>query len=269
MNLEKQIKDVIKKAQNTDIEHFTSEKAVFSFALSCIDLTTLEGTDTEKKVSQLCQHAKEYTPCTAAVCIFPAFIRCAKNALKGTDIQIATVVGGFPYGVLPNHLKISEIKYSLEEGTDELDLVFSRGDFLSGNTQSIENQIHTTKELCQKRILKVILETGELQSIENIALASKIAINGGADFLKTSTGKVALNATPEAFATMAIIIKNYFEKTGNAIGIKVAGGIKDISSILLYIRLLEIILGKQWLTKKLFRIGTSRLANLLDEKLKF
>ncbi|MCL2413937.1 MAG: deoxyribose-phosphate aldolase [Bacteroidales bacterium] len=248
--------------------------------MSLIDLTTLEGADTKEKVTALCNKAKQHQ--TAAICVYPSFAKLVKEQLKGTGIQTACVAGAFPAGQSPIHIKTAEVAYTVEQGADEIDMVISRGKFLEGDYAEVGAEIKAIREVCTStslsgqgadversrnaRIcLKVILETGELRTPENIKLASEIAIaniNDG-DFIKTSTGKVAVNATPEAAFVMLHAIKTEYEKTGKKIGFKPAGGVSNQQEAEVYVKLVYEILGEEWLTPKLFRFGASRLVDAL------
>lgn len=222
--------------------------------LSLIDLTSLEGKDNDQRISALCLDAIKYS--TAAVCVYPSLVSVAKKRLKGTKIKVASVAGAFPSGQLPLKLRLGEAEFALTEGADEIDMVISRGKFLEGNHAAVFEEVSAFKNLCGTKTLKVILETGELQTPENIRRASEIAIEAGADLLKTSTGKIPVNATPEAVCTMLLAIKNSGKKTG----IKPSGGISDGQTAIKYLRLTKAILGNEWLQPGLFRLGASRLA---------
>ena len=231
--------------------------------MSFIDLTTLEGADTKEKVTELCNKAKQHQ--TAAICVYPPFAKLVKEQLKGTGIQTACVAGAFPAGQSPIHVKTAEVAYTVEQGADEIDMVISRGTFLEGDYATVGAEIKAIREACGNARLKVILETGELQTPENIKLASEIAIaniNDG-DFIKTSTGKVAVNATPEAAFVMLNAIKTEYEKTEKKIGFKPAGGVSNQQEAEVYVKLVYEILGEEWLTPKLFRFGASRLVDAL------
>ena len=229
--------------------------------LSLTDLTSLDGSDNEKTIAALCENAKKFR--TAAVCIYPSFVRVAKTQLKVTNISVASVAGAFPSGQLPLPLRLEEAKYAISEGADEVDMVISRGKFLAGDLKFISEEISEFRRICGKKILKVILETGELASAENIRRASEMAIEAGADFIKTSTGKIAAGATPEAVCTMLLAIKD----SGKKIGIKPSGGISDVNAAVTYLRLTEKILGKAWLNPQQFRFGASRLASVIYSQL--
>ena len=232
--------------------------------LSCIDLTSLEGRDTGERIHELCK--KAVSAGVAAVCVYPSLVASAREVLNDTSIKIASVAGGFPSGQIPLHLRLEEVKYALAEGADEIDMVISRKAVLEKEYSFTREEVAAVKEICGKATLKVILETGELETLENIALASRMAIEGGADFIKTSTGKTSLNATlPHVFVMLDEIRAQYL-KTGKKIGIKPSGGITDGATAVKYLRLVQQVLGKEWLKPPLFRIGASRLVdNILKQ----
>lgn len=232
--------------------------------LSCVDLTSLEGKDTRRTILELSEKAIKTN--VAAVCVYPTLVHAAKSVLENTAVKVASVAGGFPSGQLPLELKLEEVKYALQQGADEIDMVISRGEFLQKNHAFTVKEVQTIKEVCVNKTLKVILETGELENHENIALASRLAIEGGADFIKTSTGKINGNATLQDVWVMLQEIKKHFEKTGKRVGIKPSGGIADGETAVKYSRLVAQQLGREWLTPSLFRIGASRLVtNLINE----
>jgi len=240
--------------------------------LSVIDLTTLEATDTDEKVSLLCKQAASFArrkpglPNVAAVCVYPPFASLVNRELKGTGIKTACVATAFPSGQSPLTVKLIEVSYVVLEGAEEVDMVISRGKFLEGKHQEVADEITAVKATCGDMHLKVILETGELKTVENIRKASELALLAGADFLKTSTGKIQPAATPEAFLIMLDMIKEYFNNTGKKVGIKAAGGIADAETALKYYLFVKEVLGEEWLHKDLFRIGASRLAeNVFNE----
>jgi deoxyribose-phosphate aldolase len=234
--------------------------------LAAIDLTTLEATDTDEKVKALCNQAMSFSsrnkgvPNVAAVCVYPPFVSLVREQLRGSNIQVASVATAFPSGQTALAVKEKEVSFIIEEGADEVDMVISRGKFLEGKYDQVKEEIECIKQLCGKAHLKVILETGELESVKNIRKASEIALLAGADFLKTSTGKIQPAASPGAFLIMLDTIKEYYHSTGKKVGIKAAGGIADTKTALVYFKLTEAVLGKTWLNKDLFRIGASRLA---------
>ena len=249
------------------------ELAMCRTILSSIDLTTLEGTDNTEKVTKLCETAVSFRneerqiPSTASVCVYPRFVALAKAKLQGTGVKVASVAGAFPAGQLPIELKVAEVEYAVAQGADEIDMVISRGSFLEGNYQEVFNEICAIRKACAGKTLKVILETGELQSPQNIFRASQLAIHAGADFLKTSTGKIAVNATPEAFWVMMFAIRQHFQDTGKKVGIKVAGGVSTLEQAYTYLQLWKQSMGREWVTPELFRVGTSRLAGKVFEKI--
>ncbi len=247
-------------------------KDAYRLALNVIDLTTLEGNDTHQKVKDLCEKAQfskvnHLIPNTAAVCVYPVFVSTAKKALEGTGVRVASVAGAFPSGQSPIEVKIAEVKYAVAQGADDIDMVISRGVFLEGDYQTVYNEIVAIKEACGSAILKVILETGELQNPENIYRASEIAMQAGADFIKTSTGKIPVNATPESMLVMLEAIKAHYNSTGKMVGIKPAGGIATAEDSLNYLKLVENILGDKWMNNQWLRFGASRLADKIVEKL--
>jgi deoxyribose-phosphate aldolase len=231
--------------------------------MSFIDLTTLEGADTKEKVVALCQKAKQHK--TAAICVYPTFAKLVRKELEGSFIHTACVAGAFPAGQSPIHVKVAEVKYAVEQGAQEIDMVISRGTFLEGNYATVGAEIKAIREAAGNARLKVILETGELQTQENIKLAGEIAIANinNNDFIKTSTGKVSVNATPEAAYTMLCAIKKEYLETGKKIGFKPAGGVSTPAEAEVYVKLVYEILGEEWLTPDLFRIGASRLVDAL------
>ncbi|OIP01471.1 MAG: deoxyribose-phosphate aldolase [Bacteroidetes bacterium CG2_30_33_31] len=236
-------------------------------ALSCIDLTTLEGSNNEFEIEKICRSARQFKnngfdiPNVAAVCFYPPFTAQAKGLLKGTGINVAIVAGAFPSGQSPLSVRIAEVKYCVEQGADEIDMVISRGRYLANDFDFVFNEISEIKKVCGKTHLKVILETGEIPSLSAIKHVSEIAIAAGADFIKTSTGKIPKAATLEAFYVMLLAIKENYERTGEMVGIKPAGGIREAKDALNYLLVLEKVLGHKWMNNSYFRIGASSLAN--------
>ncbi|MCK9220386.1 MAG: deoxyribose-phosphate aldolase [Bacteroidales bacterium] len=245
------------------------QKQVLRELSSFLDLTSLEGSDNQEKINKLCRKAifmgEKGLPLPAAVCVYPPFIATAKKALQGTPIKVATTAAAFPSGQMPISIKLEEIRYALQEGADEIDVVISRGTFLEKDFNMVYREIDAMREITREKTLKVILETGELQTPENIAKASEIAIEAGADFIKTSTGKIQPAATEESVFIMLKVIHEFYTKTGKQIGIKAAGGIGDPEKALNYYWLVKEVLGVNWLTPSLFRLGASRLADRLLE----
>ncbi len=242
-------------------------------ALSMIDLTTLEGKDTKEKVKQLCMKAVHpdlelNVPSVAAVCVYPSLVSTAKKALKGSGVKVASVATAFPSGQSDQKLKVEETKYAVNEGADEIDMVISRGKFLEGEYNYVFDEIAMIKEACGKARLKVILETGELGTPDQIRKASDIALYAGGDFIKTSTGKISQAATMPISLLMLEAIRDFYYKTGEMRAMKPAGGISDAKTALHYLVMLNETLGDQWMSNQWFRFGASRLANDLLMQLK-
>jgi len=236
-------------------------------ALNMIDLTTLEGKDTPNKVKQMCYKAQhlhdvcEDLPNVAAVCVYPSMVKIAKEAVGNSGVKVASVATAFPSGQSTLDIKITDTKFAVDQGADEIDMVISRGKFLSGEYNYVFDEIATIKEACGQARLKVILETGELVTLDNVRKASDIAIYAGADFIKTSTGKIQPAATMQVTYTMLMAIKDYYDATGIMIGMKPAGGISNSKLALHNLVMVNETLGKEWLTNEWFRFGASSLAN--------
>lgn len=235
--------------------------------LSMIDLTTLEGKDTEGKVKQMCYKATHLhdvlpgLPTTAAVCVYPSMVKIAREALGNSKVKVASVATAFPSGQSTRDIKIADTKFAVENGADEIDMVISRGEFLKGNYNFVFDEIAAIKEACGKARLKVIFETGELSTLDNVRKASEIAIYAGADFIKTSTGKISPAATMPVTLVMLETIRDYYYKTGIMIGMKPAGGISTAKAALHYLVMVKETLGMAWLSNDWFRFGASSLAN--------
>jgi deoxyribose-phosphate aldolase len=238
-------------------------------ALNMIDLTTLEGKDTEGKVKQMCFKAMHLAddipglPTVAAVCVYPTFVKVAKETLKNSGVKVASVATAFPSGNSTAAIKVEDTKFAVDHGADEIDMVISRGEFLKGNYNFVFDEIATIKDLTHKynARLKVIFETGEISTLDNVRRASDIAIYAGADFIKTSTGKIGVAATMPVTLVMLDAIKDYYFKTGIQVGMKPAGGISTAKGALQYLVMLHETLGNAWLDNKWFRFGASSLAN--------
>ena len=246
-----------------------SKMQALRMALGLIDLTTLEGRDTAGKVRQMCYKAAHLheelpgLPHVAAVCVYPAMVPVARKEVEGTGIYVASVATAFPSGQSDRQLKLQETRIAVDNGADEIDMVISRGAFLRGEYSFVHDEIAAVKDACQGRTLKVILETGELCTLDNVRLASDLAILAGADFIKTSTGKVSPAATMPVTLVMLQAIKDHFLATGKKIGMKPAGGISDAKTAIQYLVMLKETLGSDWLNRSLFRFGASSLANSL------
>src|SRR5436309_5630508 len=246
----------------------TSAKlAGLKLAVSMMDLTTLEGKDTPGKIAFLCRKAmqpldsRHEVPSCAAVCVYPNMVRFAKKFLGNSGVKVASVATAFPTGLMPLKLKLQEVRSAARDGADEIDMVIDRGAFLAGDHDRVFDEISATKEACGAAHLKVILETGELQTYDNVRIASEIAMRAGADFIKTSTGKISPAATMPVTLVMLEAIRDFFYDTGIRIGMKPAGGIRTAKQALAYLVMVKETLGDDWLTPDLFRFGASTLVN--------
>ena len=246
-----------------------SDKELLKRIFSLIDLTTLSERDNIENVSQMCERVnllgESYPsiPVIAAICVYPEMVSVVKQKLENPLVSIASVGGGFPSSQTYTNIKIMEIEQAIELGAEEIDIVLPVGKFLMGDLEYVEYEIQIIKQRMGQVHLKVILETGSLQDYSSIRKASLLAIGAGANFIKTSTGKVSPGATPEAMVVMCTAIKDYYNKTGKKIGIKPAGGISDSETAILYYAIVSEILGEEWLHRERFRIGASRLTNCL------
>ena len=244
-----------------------TKTAGLKLAMSMIDLTTLEGKDSEGKVKQLCYKAMHPhdafpgIPQVAAICVYPTMVKTARQALKGSNIHVASVATAFPSGLAPLKVKLEDTRFAVNEGADEIDMVISRGKFLQGEFDFVFDEIAAIKEACGKAHLKVILETGELSTLDNVRKASDLAILAGADFIKTSTGKIQPAATMPITLVMLEAIRDYYYATGKMIGMKPAGGIANSKLALHYLVMVNETLGAAWLHPDWFRFGASKLAN--------
>ena len=244
-----------------------SKMQALKMALSMIDLTTLEGKDTPNKVRQMCYKAMHLhdvhqgLPTVAAVCVYPSMVGVAKKEVMNSDVKVASVSTAFPSGQAPLNIKLIDTKFAVDAGADEIDMVISRGKFLSGEYNFVFDEIAAIKEVCGKARLKVILETGELVTLDNVRRASDIAMYAGADFIKTSTGKIQPAATMQVTYTMLEAIRDFKDATGIQIGMKPAGGISNSKLALHNLVMVKEVLGDDWLTNEWFRFGASSLAN--------
>jgi deoxyribose-phosphate aldolase len=240
---------------------------VKKFLFNCIDLTTLKCTDSEESVMQFTEKVNEFDDKhpdlknVAAICVYPNFAKIVNDTLQVENVGIACVSGGFPSSQTFQEIKVAETAMAIHDGATEIDIVLSVGKFLSGDYEGVCDEIEELESVCGEKHLKVILETGLLRTMENIAQASFLAMEAGADFIKTSTGKVDVNATPSAAYVMCECIARYHDVTGKKIGFKPAGGISSAADALCYYSIVSSILGKEWLNKELFRFGVSRVAN--------
>lgn len=235
--------------------------------LNMIDLTTLEGSDTPGKVKQMCYKARhlhdsiEGIPNVAAVCVYPNFVGLAKSELSDTKIKVASVATAFPSGNSSLEIKLDDVRMAVDQGADEIDMVISRGKYHAGDYGYVHDEIAAVKHACGLARLKVILETGELGSFDDVRRASDIAIAAGADFIKTSTGKIKPAATMPVTLVMLEAIRDHWFKTGEMVGMKPAGGISNAKLALHYLIMVKETLGEMWLDNHWFRFGASSLAN--------
>ena len=235
----------------------------------CIDLTTLKCTDSEESVMKFTEKVNEFVDKypdlenVAAICVYPNMAEIVSDSLEADNIKIACVSGGFPSSQTFMEVKIAETAMAIHAGAEEIDIVMPVGKFLCGDYEGMCDEIGELKDICGEKTLKVILETGALRTASNIKKAAILAMYAGADFIKTSTGKEAISATPEAALVMCEAIKEYYKETGRKVGFKAAGGIDSVKKALSYYTIVKEVLGEEWLNNGLFRIGTSRLTNLL------
>jgi deoxyribose-phosphate aldolase len=246
-----------------------SKVAGIRLAISCTDLTTLEGKDSEGRVRSLCAKAvrpslQPGVPSVAAVCVYPNLVAVSKACVAGSTVRVASVATAFPSGLSSLDVKLADVRAAIEAGADEIDMVIDRGMFLAGRERDVFDEIVVVKRLCGDVHLKVILETGELGTYDNVRRASDLALEAGADFIKTSTGKVGTNATFPVAVAMSEAIRDYARRTGRHAGLKVAGGVRTTKQALTYLVIIKEILGEAWLTPERFRIGAS---SLLDDLL--
>lgn len=275
--------ELAKTRTATIVEKYVAENntlEVKKLIFNCLDLTTLKTEDSEESVLKFTERVNELDnehpdlKNVAAICVYPNFAKIVSQSLEVESVNIACVSGGFPSSQTFTEVKVAETALALADGATEIDIVIPVGKFLSGDYEGMCDEIEEIKSICGERHLKVILETGALKSTDNIWKASILAMYSGADFIKTSTGKQEPAATPEAAYVMCQAIKSYYEKTGRKVGFKPAGGINNVNDALVYYTIVKEVLGKEWLNNELFRIGTSRLANLLlseiiGEEMKF
>ena len=237
--------------------------------LNCIDLTTLKCTDTEESVMKFTEKVNEFVDKypdldnVAAICVYPNMAEIVSDSLEADNVKIACVSGGFPSSQTFMEVKVAETAMAIHAGAEEIDIVMPIGKFLCDDYEGMCDEIGELKDICGDKTLKVILETGALRTASNIKKAAILAMYSGADFIKTSTGKEAISATPEAALVMCEAIKEYHRETGRKVGFKAAGGIDTVKKALAYYTIVKEILGEEWLNNGLFRIGTSRLTNLL------
>ncbi len=260
--LEERAASLAKRSIKRDAKVFALE-----LAIRTIDLTTLEGADTPGKVAALCSKAVRpdptdpSIPSCAAVCVYPNLVPTARDKLRGTGIRVASVATGFPSGQYPTQIKVADARSAVELGADEIDMVIDRGAFLSGRYAKVYDEVVRVKEACGEAHLKVILETGELGTYDNVRRATLLAIAGGADFVKTSSGKISPAATLPVALCMLEAVRDVYAETGRRIGFKPAGGIRQAKQAIQHLVLVHETLGPEWLTPELYRLGASSLLN--------
>lgn len=274
-----QVREEVKKIIAEKVpENDTLE--VKKFLLGSVELTTLKTTDSEESVMAFTEKVNQYDatypdlPHLATICVYPCFAKIVSETLEVDGVEIACVSGSFPSSQALIEVKVAETALAIKDGATEIDIVMPVGKFLSGDYEGVCDDIAELKETCGSAAMKVILETGDLVTASNIKKASILSMYAGADYIKTSTGKEKISATPEAAYVMCQAIKEYYDETGIQIGFKPAGGINTVTDALIYYTIVKEVLGEKWLTNKWFRLGTSRLANLLlseviGEEIKF
>ena len=250
-------------------------------ALTCIDLTTLAGDDTEQRVRRLARKARkplradlletlglaDDPPVVGAVCVYPTMVAAAKKALTSSGIPVASVATGFPAGLVPIELRLQEIAYAREQGADEIDVVITRAQVLSGYWQALYDEIKQMRAACGSAHMKTILATGDLQTLRNVYAAATVAMQAGSDFIKTSTGKEAVNATLPVGLTMVRALRDYHERTGHVVGFKPAGGLRSAKDALSWLILMKEELGQAWLQPGLLRLGASSMLGDIERQL--
>lgn len=265
---DEEVKEKVAKLIEEKVPENDNEE-VKKLLFNCIDLTTLKTTDSEESVLKFTEKVNEFDdkypdlPSVATICVYPCFAQIVSQSLEVEEVGIACVSAGFPSSQTFPEIKVAETALALKDGATEIDIVISVGKFLSGDYEGMCDEIAEIKDVCGEHHLKVILETGALGSCSNIKKASLLAMYSGADFIKTSTGKQEPAATPEAAYVMCNAIKEYYKQTGTKIGFKPAGGINSVRDAIIYYTIVKEVLGEEWLSNKTFRLGTSRLANLL------
>lgn len=269
----------VKRIIDENREKYSTEE-VYKFLFNCIDLTTLQSTDSPRSVADFTEKVNQFEtehpemPNVAAICVYPNFAQVVRAVLEVSEVDIACVSGGFPSSQTFPEVKVAETALAVDGGADEIDIVLNVGNYLDGDYQEVCDEIAELKEACREARLKVILETGALKTAENIRNASILSMYSGADFLKTSTGKEYPGASLEAAYVMAKCIKEYHEKTGIMIGFKAAGGVATTEDAVKYYTVIKEVLGEEWLNNEYFRLGASRLANnllgdILGKEIKF
>ena len=265
---DEEVREAVKKIIAEKV-HENDTPEVKKFLMGSVELTTLKTTDSEESVMAFTEKVNQFEdtypdlPHVATICVYPCFAKTVSETLEVDGVEIACVSGCFPSSQTFPEIKIAETALAIKDGATEIDMVLPVGKFLSGNYEDVADEIAEMKAVCGDHKMKVILETGCLKTASNIKKAAILAMYGGADYIKTSTGKLEPAATPEAAYVMCQAIKEYFTKTGIQIGFKPAGGLNSVMDALIYYTIVKEVLGERWLTNQWFRMGTSRLANLL------
>lgn len=265
---DEEVREAVKKIIAERV-HENDTPEVKKFLMGSVELTTLKTTDSEESVLAFTEKVNQFDetypdiPHVATICVYPCFAKTVSETLEVDGVEIACVSGSFPSSQTFPEIKIAETALAIKDGATEIDMVLPVGKFLSGNYEDVADEIAEMKAVCGDHKMKVILETGCLKTASNIKKAAILAMYGGADYIKTSTGKLEPAATPEAAYVMCQAIKEYFTKTGIQIGFKPAGGLNSVMDALIYYTIVKDVLGERWLTNQWFRMGTSRLANLL------
>ncbi len=265
---DQEVKEAVKKLIAEKVpENDTLE--VKKFLMGSVELTSLHTTDSEESILALTEKVNHFDetypdlPHVATICVYPCFAGIVSQSLEVDGVEIACVSGSFPSSQTFQEVKVAETSLAIHDGATEIDIVLPVGKFLSGDYEGVSDDINELKQVCGEHAMKVILETGDLVTASNIKKASILSMYAGADYIKTSTGKEKISATPEAAYVMCQAIKEYYDKTGIQIGFKPAGGLNTVMDALIYYTIVKEVLGEKWLTNKWFRLGTSRLANQL------
>jgi deoxyribose-phosphate aldolase len=269
---DKEVSEAVRKIIAEKV-HENDTPEVKKFLFGSVELTSLHTTDSDESIMAFTERVNQFDsaypdlPHVATICVFPCFAEIVNDTLEVEGVEIACVSGSFPSSQAVIEVKIAETALAIKDGATEIDIVMPVGKFLSGNYEEVCDDINELKQTCGEHAMKVILETGDLKTASNIKKASILAMYAGADYIKTSTGKEKISATPEAAYVMCQAIKEYYDQTGIQIGFKPAGGINTVMDALIYYTIVKEVLGEKWLTNKWFRLGTSRLANLLLSEL--
>src|SRR5574344_351861 len=269
---DEEVRDAVRKIIAEKV-HENDNLEVKKFLMGSVELTTLKTTDSEDSVLAFTERVNQFDeqypelPHVATICVYPCFAKTVSETLEVDGVEIACVSGSFPSSQALIEVKVAETALAIKDGATEIDIVMPVGKFLSGDYEGVADEINELKEVCGEHKMKVILETGCLKTPENIKKASILAMYAGADYIKTSTGKLEPDATPEAAYVMCQAIKEYYDETGIQIGFKPAGGLNSVMDAIIYYTIVKEVLGEKWLTNQWFRLGTSRLANLLLSEL--